>query len=153
MLTISLRRHQDFIKSVYRHNPNALPDVIFFDNNCRLQEHLRKEKDTFFRRVILAVDVFHFKSKHKVSDVFCQKHCNPALWKELADEEGRWVFNSSAAEQANVWLGGYLAMVREMLPHRYDFFLDEMISRRNEALVAKLKAKGAAPYIIPESDL
>ena len=71
----------------------------------------------------------------------------------MADEEGKWVFNSSAAEQANVWLGGYLAIVREMLPHHYDFFLDEMISRQNEALVEKLKAKGAAPYIVPEPEL
>jgi hypothetical protein len=22
------------------------------------------------------VDVFHFKSKHKETDIFCQKHCN-----------------------------------------------------------------------------
>jgi hypothetical protein len=117
-----------------------------------LQEHLRKEKDTFFQQVILSVDVFHFKSKHKETDVFCQKHhdCNPALWKELADEHGKWVFNSSAAEQANVWLGGYHAIVREMLPHRYDFFLDEMIKRRNEKLVARLEEIGKIPYIVPE---
>jgi hypothetical protein len=85
------------------------------------------------------------------TDDFCQKHCNPALWKELVDKDGKWVFNSSAAEQANVWLGGYLAIVREMLPHRYDFFLDEMIKRRNEHLVAKLEQNGKVPYIIPDA--
>jgi hypothetical protein len=73
------------------------------------------------------------------------------MWKELIDEGGKWVFNSSAAEQANVWLGGYLPIVREMLPHRYDFFLDEMIKRRNELLVAKLDQSGKAPYIIPDA--
>ncbi|KZP25675.1 hypothetical protein FIBSPDRAFT_733502 [Athelia psychrophila] len=139
---------KDFIKHTYRHNSDNLPDVIFFDNNCRLQAHLNKQKDTFFRRVILAVDVFHFKSKHKESDVFCQKHCNPALWKELYDEDGSWVFNSSAAEQANVWMGGYLCMTREMLQHRYNFFLDEVIKRRNEKQVHKLKDAGLAPYHI-----
>ncbi|KAF7979107.1 hypothetical protein HWV62_43638 [Athelia sp. TMB] len=97
---------KDFIKHTYHHNPDNLPDVIFFDNNCRLQAHLNKQKDTFFRRVILAVDVFHFKSKHKETDEFCQRHCNPALWKELYNEDGSWVFNSSAAEQANVWMVG-----------------------------------------------
>lgn len=125
--------------------------MIFFDNNCRLQAHLRKEKDTFFRRVVLAVDVFHFKSKHKQTDEFCQKHCNPALWSELSNADGTWVFNSSAAEQANVWLGGYLCMVREMLPHRFDFFLDEMIKRRNEKQVEKLRVRGNAPYCIPDA--
>jgi hypothetical protein len=38
-----------------------------------------------------------------------------------------------------------------MLPHRYDFFLDEMIKRRNENLVKKLREKGKAPYHIPEA--
>lgn len=141
---------QDFLKSVYNFRRENLPDVIFFDNNCHLQEHLRASNDTFFKQVILAVDVFHFKSKHKETDEFCQKHCNPALWKELADEHGKWIFNSSAAEQANVWLGGYHAIVRDMLPHRYDFFLDEMIKRRNERLVARLRETGKVPYLIPE---
>jgi hypothetical protein len=124
--------------------------VVFFDNNCRLQEHLRNQKDGFFDQVILAVDVFHFKSKHKESNEFCQKHCNPAKWKELADENGKWVFNSSAAEQVNVWLGGFHAIVHDMLPHRYDFFLDEMIKRRNEKLVARLEETGKEPYNVPE---
>ncbi|KDQ56438.1 hypothetical protein JAAARDRAFT_70720 [Jaapia argillacea MUCL 33604] len=100
----------DFLKSVYNHNPDDMPD------------HLQKTNDSFFHWVILAVDVFHFKSKHKESDEFCQKHCNLALWKVLVDKEGKWMFNSSAAEQANVWLGGYLVVVCEMLPHRYNFF-------------------------------
>ncbi|KAI0037501.1 hypothetical protein FA95DRAFT_94308 [Auriscalpium vulgare] len=98
---------------------------------------------------ILPVDVFHFKSKHKESDEFCQKHCNPAMWPELSDDKGNWVFNSSAAEQANVWMGGYLAIAREMLAYRFDFFFDEMIKRRNERVVAKLRATGKAPYRIP----
>ncbi|KAA1469595.1 hypothetical protein DENSPDRAFT_835230, partial [Dentipellis sp. KUC8613] len=140
---------KDFLKSVYGHNPDNLPDVIFFDNNCRLQEHLFRQKDTFFRRVILAVDVFHFKSKHKEADAFCQKHCNPALWPELNDGKGNWVFNSSAAEQANVWMGGYLSIVREMLAYRYDFFMDEIIKRRNEQLISKLRDDGKMPYIVP----
>ncbi|KAJ3725375.1 hypothetical protein C8R42DRAFT_640253 [Lentinula raphanica] len=53
---------------------------------------------------MLPVDVFHFKSKHKESDEFCQKHCNPAQWTELVGDDGEWIFNSSAAEQSNVWI-------------------------------------------------
>lgn len=96
---------------------------------------------------MLPVDVFHFKSKHKESDEFCQK--NPSQWMELVGDNGEWVFNSSAAEQGNVWIGGYQAIVREMLPHNYNFFLDEMIKRWNEVLVAKLHRAGNAPYRIP----
>lgn len=98
---------------------------------------------------MLPVDVFHFKSKHSVKDDFCQMHCNPAKFKELHDDEGKWVFNSSAAEQVNAWLGGYLAMVRDMLAYRYDFFLDEMIRRRNESVVEALRMAGQVPYYIP----
>ncbi|KAF8218781.1 hypothetical protein L208DRAFT_1347395 [Tricholoma matsutake] len=106
----------DFLKSVYPHLED-LPDVVFFDNNCHLQSHLQAQGDNFFSDVILPVDVFHFKSKHKETDEFCQKHCNPALWPELVDADGKWVFNSSIAEQVNVWIGGYLAIVCDMLPH------------------------------------
>ncbi|KAJ3990923.1 hypothetical protein F5050DRAFT_1582260, partial [Lentinula boryana] len=139
---------KDFVKSVY---PNRLdlPDVIFYDNNCHLQSHLQAQDDDFFRGTMLPVDVFHFKSKHKESDEFCQKHCNPAQWTELAGEDGEWVFNSSAAEQSNVWIGGYQAILRDMLAHNFDFFLDELIKRRNKILVAKLRQEGKAPYHIP----
>lgn len=126
-----------------------MPDVIFYDNNCHLQSHLNAQGETFFSDVILPVDVFHFKSKHKETDEFCQKHCNPALWPELVDADGKWIFNSSIAEQVNVWIGGYLAIVRDMLPHRYDFFLDEMIKRRNQVVVEKLRKSGQIPYHIP----
>lgn len=134
---------------MYLFDANQLPSVIFYDNNCQLQGHLQASGDTFFKNTILPVDVFHFKSKHKITDSFCQKNCNPAQWKELADDEGNWIFNSSAAEQANVWMGGYLSIVREMLPHNFDFFLDEMIMWRNEKLIERQKANGHAPYLIP----
>ncbi len=85
----------------------------------------------------------------KESDGFCGEHCNPALWPELADDNGDWVFNSSAAEQVNVWMGGFLPIVREMVAHRFDFFLDEMIKRRNEYVRKKLYNAGKVPYYVP----
>ncbi|KAJ8489877.1 hypothetical protein ONZ45_g13412 [Pleurotus djamor] len=139
---------KDFFKSIYPHTAD-LPDVIFYDNNCQLQAHILKEKDPFFKGIIFPVDAFHYKSKHKTPDEFCQKHCNPARWPELVVDDGKWRFNSSVAEQANAWLGGYLAIVREMLPHRFEFFLDEMIKRRNEYVVEKLWQEGKIPYRIP----
>ncbi|KAJ7590485.1 hypothetical protein C8J56DRAFT_1046753 [Mycena floridula] len=142
---------KDFLKSAYNFEQMDLPDIIFYDNNCNLQSHLQKERDDFFRYCILPVDVFHFKSKHKQTDEFCQKHCNPVLWQqELLNKDGKtWKFNSSAAEQANVWIGGYKSIVCEMLPYHFDFFLDEMINLRNEFLITRLEMAGKAPYIIP----
>ncbi|EIW78606.1 hypothetical protein CONPUDRAFT_27070, partial [Coniophora puteana RWD-64-598 SS2] len=69
----------------------------------------------------------------------CQKYCNPALFPDLQTDDGTgWWFNTSIAEQTNVWLGSYHAMVREMTSVRFNFFLDEMIRLRNIDLVEKL---------------
>lgn len=107
------------------------------------------ETRSYFDGCALPVDVFHFKSKHKISDIDCQQNCNPYIWKELRTEDNKWRFNSSAAEQTNAWFGGYQAIVREMQGDRYDFFLDEMIKRRNRLLVSELKRSGQRPYSIP----
>ncbi|EIW54821.1 uncharacterized protein TRAVEDRAFT_39313 [Trametes versicolor FP-101664 SS1] len=80
-----------------------------------------------FSHCVLPVDVFHFKCKHKESDVVCGTHCNPYIWPELRTEKGAWRFNSSAAEQANVWLDKFQPIVREMQVDRYNFFLDERV--------------------------
>lgn len=108
---------------------------------------------TYFRDVALPVDVFHFKSKHKESDVECGQNCNPYLWPELRTEDGRWRFNSSAAEQANLWYGGFTVIVRDMQSDRYEFFLDEMIKWRNRMIVKELQRRGKKPYSIPRDEL
>jgi hypothetical protein len=97
----------------------------------------------------MCVDVFHFKNKHKVDHEFCQKNCNPAMYPELMTDDGKWFFNTSIAEQINVWLGGYHSMCREMLPLKYDFFLDEMIRLHNVRVVAELEAAGHLPHHAP----
>jgi hypothetical protein len=131
---------QEFIKRTFRLEA-IKPDHIFFDNNCSLAQHVKA--DSYFCNIGLTVDVFHFKSKHKETHTFCQEHCNPAVFPELisADKDG-WFFNSSVAEQVNVWIGGYHAICREMLVDKYDFFLDQMILRHNRATRAKLEAQG-----------
>lgn len=86
----------------------SMPDIIFYDNNCTMYKHLRSQRDDLLESVGLPVDVFHWTCKHKKSDVECAIHCNPYRFNELLGEEGKaWFFNSSVAEQTNVWLGGY----------------------------------------------
>lgn len=134
----------------------SLPQVIWHDNNCRIRAMLSNDTDerdrTYFDDIAMPVDVFHFKSKHKETDTDCNRWCNPARWPELRNGE-KWRFNSSAAEQANVWFGGFQAIVREMQVHRYEFFLDEMIKRRNRLVVQELKKKHKSPWMIPRDDL
>ena len=59
-----------------------------------------------------------------------------------------WLFNSSIAEQTNVWLGGYHAMLREMGTVKFNFFLDEMIMRKNRMTKAKLESDGHFPHYV-----
>lgn len=108
--------------------------------------------DTYFDACALRVDVFHMKTKHKESDDKCNRLCNPALFKDLI-VDNKWRFNSSAAEITNAWFGGFQSMVREMQVDRYNFFLDEMIKRRNRMTVHELTRRHARPYQIPLVDL
>lgn len=114
-----------------------------FDNNCGLRRCT--QDDLWWDDIELTVDVFHHQSKHSLNDLLCQTRCNPAAYPELQSEDGGWFFNSSIAEQTNVWLAGYNAMCREMGVDLFNFFLDEMIIRRNREVVTKLKEQGKMP--------
>jgi hypothetical protein len=46
-------------------------------------------------------------------------------------------------------LGGYHAICREMQVHRYNFFLDEMIRRRNIQTLERLAEGGCEPGTWP----
>jgi len=132
--------------------PQSVPGVIFYDNNCHIKRVLEKSRNLHFQWCALPVDVFHMKTKHKESNEFCNTFCNPARFPDLI-HNGKWRFNSSAAEMTNVWFGGYQALVREMWVDRYNFFLDEMIKRRNQIIVKDLQKWHAYPYQIPCCDL
>ncbi|KAF8577525.1 hypothetical protein K439DRAFT_1649069 [Ramaria rubella] len=126
----------------------SMPEVFFYDMNCALLKHCQKIGCHHFNQMAVVVVVFHFQRKHKESDGFCQEHCNPALFPELY-VNGRWVFNSSIAEQTNIWFGGFLAIVWEMSAVRFNFFLDEMIKRHNHIMITELACKGHHPWNVP----
>jgi hypothetical protein len=136
---------------------SSLPSILWHDNNCQIDKMLKNDQDphlrNYFENCALPVDVFHFKCKHKESDTHCGQYCNPYIWPVLRTPDHKWRFNSSAAEQGNVWAGGYQPIVREMQVDRYDFFLDEMIRRRNELVIEDLRRRGKAPYNIPRDVL
>ena len=113
--------------------------------------HQRAQGDTYFKNTGKPVDVFHFKSKHKVTDTHCQQHCNPVAFPELIKSDGLWRFNTSICEQVNGWLGRYLPIVRDMDPARGMFYLDEMIKRKNRYVIKHLASQGHNPWMIPAS--
>ncbi|KAF7332740.1 hypothetical protein MKEN_00157500 [Mycena kentingensis (nom. inval.)] len=126
------------------------PEHLVYDTNCdaKQQVNANKEHWSWFSDVGMSVDVFHFLHKHDVGHAFCNEHCNPILFPEMLGDDGRsWYFNTSIAEQTNVWFGGYHSMCREMLPVKYNFFLDEMIRLRNLSTLAKLADDGHNPRV------
>ncbi|KAF7324005.1 hypothetical protein MKEN_00622500 [Mycena kentingensis (nom. inval.)] len=139
----------DLIKKTFR-EPGSMPEIIFYDNNCTLYQHLAATNDPLLKTVGLPVDVFHWTCKHNKQGTACSYHCNPSRFPELLGEDGKaWFFNSSVAEQTNVWLGGFHAILREMGNIKFNYFLDEMIMRKNRLTIAKLEADGACPGIRP----
>lgn len=138
--------------------PGCKPSFIFYDDNCSLWKFLMALDENspirkFFERIGLPVDVFHFRSKHKEGDLVCQVHCNPANFPDLINENGSWVYNSSAAEQANRWIKKFKNILREMDSLTFNFFLDEMIMLRNAFIVQGLEQKGMMPHIVPDGSL
>jgi hypothetical protein len=119
------------------------PEHIFYDTNCDARQ--QAEKDPWFKGIGMCVDAWHFRNKHAVTHQYCQLNCNPAKYPELMDEFGAWFFNTSVAEQTNAWLGGYHSICREMLPEKYNFFLDEMIRLRNIEVIRRLGEQGHHP--------
>jgi hypothetical protein len=103
----------------------------------------------YFADIGLSVDVFHFNCKHSEKDTYCQENCKPAAFPELINDNGGWYFNSSVAEQTNAWIGGYHNICREMLVDKFNFFLNEMIIRRNRRTLAKLEKEGQRPRYWP----
>ncbi|KAK7683616.1 hypothetical protein QCA50_013454 [Cerrena zonata] len=136
----------EFAKATFP-TPASTPEYFIFDSNCLLEKHRQTIKDKHFANTAFPVDVFHFKSKHKITDIFCQEHCNPAAFPEMI-QKGKWQFNTSICEQINVWLGGYHAILRDMESTRYNFYLDEMIKRRNRYTISHLEESGKTPWSI-----
>ncbi|KAI0744417.1 hypothetical protein C8Q76DRAFT_604520 [Earliella scabrosa] len=136
-----------------KHLPRCRPSYLFYDNNCKLLAHLRASGEDWADDVAFPVDVFHAANKHSETDDFCQRHCNPARFRELYNELHEWLFNSSVCEQTNAWFVKFLPVVREMLRVNYTFFLDEMIAIYNSYRVTVLLKRGKNPRLVPTSEL
>ncbi|KAF8426822.1 hypothetical protein L210DRAFT_3420560 [Boletus edulis BED1] len=127
------------------------PQHLIYDSNCNALREVQCRHLSFFQDMGMCVDTFHHRTKHKVTDTLCQEKCNMRAYPELLDDDGKFYFNSSIAEQTNVWFGAFHNICQEMTPTKYDFFLDEMILRRNRVTLATLQARGKRPYHPPIS--
>ncbi|KAI7967081.1 hypothetical protein MJO29_000358 [Puccinia striiformis f. sp. tritici] len=116
--------------------PTSIPQVILYDSACKLLAHIYN---------IVAVDVFHFKS-HKEDDCFCRQWTDPNLYPQLKKDRS-WIFNSSAAEIANIWYGGFASICCNKTTVQFNFFLDEMVRLHNIWLCEKLSQRPNVVHI------
>lgn len=117
-LTITIK---EFLHSVFPLElPGIEPEFLFFDNACGLRSFIEGCQDfDLLCRMAIVVDAFHF-SGHKQSHASCQENCNPKVFPVLKGRDGKWLFNSSAAEQVNAWFGKFQPKVKEMNHVRSD---------------------------------
>ncbi|KAK7016189.1 hypothetical protein VNI00_018973 [Paramarasmius palmivorus] len=143
---------QLFLKALCNIPGFQKPEGFIYDCACDL--HQQHQGDPWYNNVALCVDVFHFLNKHKVTHKHCQENCNPATYPKLmTDDKTGWFFNTSIAEQTNLWLGGYQAICRELGAIKFNFFLDEMIRLHNAEIVRQLATQGYNPWCTPANVL
>ncbi|KAH9823869.1 hypothetical protein DFH28DRAFT_1161758 [Melampsora americana] len=135
---------KDFLEETF---PQAMPEVVFYDNACRLTEHVYtgQSDSSKFMGTVIPVDPFHHRS-HAESDEFCKLFTDPKLFPDI-QENGRWIFNASAAELTNIWYGGFASMCRNMHSLVYNLFLEEMVYLRNAWLTKRLDKRPGMEYL------
>ena len=124
-------------KKLFSLSQACKPQYMIYDSNCNALQEVYSCKIHFFNGMGMCVNAFHHRTKHKASDTFCWKNCSMKAYPKLLNDGG-YYFNSSIAEQTNVWFGGFHNICREMTPVKYDFFLNEMILRCNCTTIATL---------------
>ena len=87
------------------------PQHMIYDSNCNALREVQSCGIEFFEGMGMCMDAFHHKTKHRVSDTFCQENCNMKSYPELLDEEGGYYFNSSIAEQTLSGLAAFTISV------------------------------------------
>jgi hypothetical protein len=128
-----------------------MPKIAIYDLECKVYEHLKASENDLYKSVGFPVNVFYWTCKHKKTSDACTINCNPTNFKELLREDQKtWFFDSSIAEKTNVLLGGYHSILHEMAVGKYNFFLNEMILRKNRLIKIMLEQDGSCPDYISE---
>ncbi|KAJ3303317.1 hypothetical protein HDU76_005372 [Blyttiomyces sp. JEL0837] len=104
--------------------------VIYYDRACKLYQTLENDPQTkhLLGKVAFLVDLFHFRGHN---DTYCREKCNPITAGVEFEKAGMEKFNTSAAEQVNVWFGRISHMLRYIDPKLHDFYLYSLVDYRN----------------------
>ncbi|ORY43720.1 hypothetical protein BCR33DRAFT_738458 [Rhizoclosmatium globosum] len=142
--------HDDVLEALITtfEGSGQFPFVLYYDKACRLLQSLvvqiRQGNDevkkaqllAVYDRVALIVDKFHFRGHQ---DEYCEMWCNPTFVDSVLKKKGYIKkFNTSAAEQGNVWFSGISHILRDLDAVTHDFFLFSLVDKRNSGFDNKV---------------
>ncbi|KAJ3320902.1 hypothetical protein HDU76_000196 [Blyttiomyces sp. JEL0837] len=122
-----------FTQKVVKHLESKHPShrtILYYDRACKLYRSMTSdvESASLLANLALLVDFFHFRGHN---DEYCRNHCNPHTAEKQFQQAGLNKFNTSAAEQANVWFSRISHMLRYIDSELHDFYLFSLIDFRN----------------------
>ena len=106
---------------------------------------MNAQGERHFEHVGMVVDRYHFGAKHKITDAHCRKNCDPAMFPDLKDSSGAPRFATSMGETTNAWFVKHDTIVRGMQSDRAQFYIDEVIRLKNEAIKRLCERRGYQP--------
>ena len=121
-----------------------LTEHIIYDSCCLAKQEAAS--NPLFEGIGMCVDPWNFTNKHKNTDTCCCINYNAVDYPKLLTNDSKWHFSTLIAEQINVWLGGYYSICKEMLPLKYDFFLDKMVRLHIIQVEEHLHVTGQYPH-------
>ncbi|CAB4029387.1 Hypothetical predicted protein [Paramuricea clavata] len=111
------------------------PELVIYDNSCRLHEYCLNRDPAFFKNTKFVVDKFHWKNHSG-----CCEGYNMKLYPTLT------VHNSQAAEQCNSAIKPLASMVSYMEYQNFLLFSKLYIWYRNMLRIVKLNPERDVPY-------
>ena len=115
--------------SIFLQRFQKAPQVIVYDNACKLHQYCLNREPHFFRSTLFAVDRFHWQGHVGCSAGYCLNG-----YKQMAIKD----INSQVNEQANAGLQRIRGQLAYNTPENFMFTLKHFLSLKNKDVERKL---------------
>ena len=115
--------------NIFRHRFLRPPQVIVYDNACKLHQYCLNREPYFFQNTLFVVDRFHWRGHVGCSSGYCLD-----TYKHMAIKE----INSQVNEQANAGLQCIRGQLACMTPENFMFTLKLFLTIKNKDIQRKL---------------
>jgi len=115
--------------NIFRHRFLRPPQVIVYDNACKLHQYCLNREPYFFQNTLFVVDRFHWRGHVGCSSGYCLDTYQHMAIKEI---------NSQVNEQANAGLQCIRGQLAYMTPENFMFTLKLFLTIKNKDILMKL---------------